>query len=151
LTHHPDCGVKVAGRRVPIEAMQRLCIDAHATLLPDVPMAGWDVALTNKGMLLLETNLSCNFFRGTFDEDKYFGFVHDYFSMLDQDVNHADLLQQRSACQKGRAFRRPSCVSTAESGNGSEPSDDASSAETPTPPDSDSDEGMHLRARGRSA
>ena len=31
--------------------------------MPDVPLAGWDVAFTDKGMLLLEANLSCNFFR----------------------------------------------------------------------------------------
>jgi hypothetical protein len=31
-------------------------------MLPDVPLAGWDVALTAEGACLLEVNLSCNFF-----------------------------------------------------------------------------------------
>jgi hypothetical protein len=85
-THHPDCGVKICGRQVPdIQMVKDLCINAHEKLLPDVPMAGWDVALTNKGALLLETNLSCNFFRGTFDEDYYFNMVHEYFMMLDSE------------------------------------------------------------------
>jgi glutathione synthase/RimK-type ligase-like ATP-grasp enzyme len=48
-------------------------------MMPGVPLAGWDVALTNKGMVLLEANLSCNFFRGSFDKEAYFSFVDDYF------------------------------------------------------------------------
>jgi hypothetical protein len=92
LTHHPDCGAEVTGRQVPIEQMKALCVDAHSTLLPDVPMAGWDVALTNKGVLLLETNLSCNFFRGTFDEDLYFNMVHEYFTVLEGDAEKIPLM-----------------------------------------------------------
>jgi hypothetical protein len=30
-------------------------------------------------MVLLEANLSCNFFRGSFDKEAYFSFVDDYF------------------------------------------------------------------------
>jgi glutathione synthase/RimK-type ligase-like ATP-grasp enzyme len=41
-----------------------MVVQSHLTLLPDVPMVGWDVAMTNKGVVLLEVNLSCNFFRG---------------------------------------------------------------------------------------
>jgi hypothetical protein len=48
-------------------------------------MAGWDVAMTAEaGMCLLEVNLSCNFFRGRFDQKAYFGLVGEYFSFLDQ-------------------------------------------------------------------
>lgn len=43
---------------------------AHYLMLPDVPFVGWDVALTDKGIYLLEVNLSCNFFRGSFDKPK---------------------------------------------------------------------------------
>ena len=65
--------------------MRQLCEDAHYRLLPDVPMAGWDVAMTAEaGMCLLEVNLSCNFFRGRFDQKAYFGLVGEYFSFLDQ-------------------------------------------------------------------
>jgi len=86
MTHHPDTGVEIAGRVVPdITAVREICTEAHLKMMPDVTMAGWDVALTTQGMCLLEANLSCNFFRGTFDKDKYFGMVHDYFLMLDHE------------------------------------------------------------------
>ena len=60
-----------------------LACRAHKELLPEVPLSGWDVALTNKGMLLLECNLSCNFFYGSFDKDYYFKFVDDFFTAFD--------------------------------------------------------------------
>lgn len=34
-------------------------------------------------MFLLEVNLSCNFFRGTFDTKLYFEILHRYMSELD--------------------------------------------------------------------
>lgn len=86
ITEHPDVpGKKVTGHVIPdIEGIRKLCEDAHYRLLPDVPLAGWDVALTEEaGMCLLETNLSCNFFRGTFDQKEYFRFVSEYFEFLD--------------------------------------------------------------------
>ena len=50
-----------------------------------MPLAGWDVALTKEaGMCLLEVNLSCNFFRGTFDQREYFKFCNEYFAFLDK-------------------------------------------------------------------
>merc|ERR1711966_51354 len=87
VTEHPDTGRPVTGAVIPeIEKIKKLCQDAHFKLLPDVPLAGWDVALTEEaGMCLLEVNLSCNFFRGTFDQRSYFGFVNDYFSFLDKE------------------------------------------------------------------
>jgi len=148
VTHHPDCGAEVTGRQVPIEAMKHLCVEAHRILLPDVPMCGWDVALTNKGMVLLETNLSCNFFRGTFDEDLYFNFVHEYFCMLDGDGDHAKTLREQMAASKkvfrnsGTLFRRDSDMNSTE----------VDSSATPTPPDSDSDLEPHqslVRRRSR--
>jgi len=39
--------------------------------------------MTNKGTCLLEANLSCNFFRGSFDQKAYFDFVDSYFQLLD--------------------------------------------------------------------
>ena len=76
-THHPDADIEVTGRVVPdIGALRALCERAHGLMMPGVPLAGWDVALTaESGACLLEANLMCNFFRGTFDLDAYLGFV----------------------------------------------------------------------------
>lgn len=52
-------------------------------MMPDVPIVGWDVAFTPTGIFLLEVNLSCNFFRGTFDLHDYVVFVDEYFRDLE--------------------------------------------------------------------
>ena len=60
-------------------------------------MCGWDVALTNnEGMLLLEGNFSCNFFRGDFDQEWYFKFCEDYFIEMEQRRAH------RKAAKEGQ-------------------------------------------------
>jgi len=86
ITEHPDSGARITGHTIPdIEGIRELCENAHFKLLPDVPLAGWDVAITKEaGMCLLEVNLSCNFFRGTFDQKEYFKFCNEYFSFLDK-------------------------------------------------------------------
>jgi len=108
---HPDTGKTLKGLSLGYryEAMQNLCIDAHRTMMPDVPLAGWDVAVTEdiavlprqekneddkedgkseskESMVLLEANLSCNFFRGVFDKDAYYHLVDEYFELLDKKV-----------------------------------------------------------------
>lgn len=87
ITEHPDTGMRISGHVIPdIEGIRTLCEEAHFRLLPDVPLAGWDVAITREaGMCLLEVNLSCNFFRGTFDQPAYFEFVNEYFAFLDEE------------------------------------------------------------------
>ena len=80
---HPDNGCNVTGATIPgfQERVLKLAEDAHTKLLPRVPMAGWDVVLSKEhGACLLEVNLSCNFFRGSFDEAKYVDFIADYFT-----------------------------------------------------------------------
>lgn len=75
-THHPDGNPKdsipVTGNVVPdIQGLLRLACNAHAKLCPRVPFCGWDVVLSNHPTVpicLLEVNLSCNFFRGSFDK-----------------------------------------------------------------------------------
>ena len=57
---------------------------SHFSLMPDVPIVGWDVAFTPQGIFLLEVNLSCNFFRGSFDIPSYVCFVDDFFRDLEQ-------------------------------------------------------------------
>jgi len=85
VTHHPDTGVPITGVVIPnMKEMMDFVRKAHLRLIPHVPLCGWDVAFTeNHGVLLLEGNLSCNFFRGDFDQEKYFKFVKDYFITLD--------------------------------------------------------------------
>jgi hypothetical protein len=53
-------------------------------LVPDVPLVGWDVALTPQGVSLLEINISCNFFNGSYDRQGYTAFVRDYLVALEQ-------------------------------------------------------------------
>lgn len=85
-THHPDTGGIITGKVVPnIEGIMKLVSEAHLRLNPHVPMCGWDVALTkDHGMLLLEVNFSCNFFRGMFDKSWYYDFVDDYFLKMEE-------------------------------------------------------------------
>ncbi len=76
----------ITGEVIPdIQDKLALVADAHYKLLPDVPLVGWDVALTSKGVYLLEVNLSCNFFRGSFKLAPYVRFVHDYFVALEEE------------------------------------------------------------------
>ena len=64
-------------------AISKLCTEAHRLLLPDVPLVGWDVALTKEhGPVLLELNISCNFFMGRVDQHAYISFMLDHFNAL---------------------------------------------------------------------
>eukprot|EP01126_Amoeba_proteus_P008722 TRINITY_DN13285_c0_g1_i1.p1 TRINITY_DN13285_c0_g1~~TRINITY_DN13285_c0_g1_i1.p1 ORF type:complete len:365 (+),score=57.67 TRINITY_DN13285_c0_g1_i1:473-1567(+) len=85
ITYHPDgCEILVTGTNISkISKILIICEKAHLKLLPDVPLAGWDVAMTNKGIFMLEVNLSCNFFRGSFDQKLYFHILDDYMRELD--------------------------------------------------------------------
>merc|ERR1719277_2920564 len=78
---HPDgTDIKVTGAQIPNwEAIKKVVSDAHDKMITRVPLVGWDVCLTAEhGVCLLEANLSCNFFRGSFDQAKYFGFIDQY-------------------------------------------------------------------------
>jgi hypothetical protein len=69
---HPDGDIAVSGNYVPdIKGILALVEQSHFKMCPDVPFAGWDVVLSADPKLpvcLLEVNLSCNFFRGSFDK-----------------------------------------------------------------------------------
>lgn len=88
---HPDGDIAVSGNYVPdIKSMLTLVEHSHFKMCPDVPFAGWDVVLSSDPKLpvcLLEVNLSCNFFRGSFDkkvcdsEKNVYWFSHS-FSMI---------------------------------------------------------------------
>ena len=79
-TRHPDTNRVVTGVQLPgFAQMLQTCSRAHELLCPRVPLCGWDLALTKEaGPCLLEVNLSCNFFKGTFDRPAYFKFMEDY-------------------------------------------------------------------------
>lgn len=83
---HPDNGKTYEGIQIPdFQAKLQTCIEAHEKLCPEVPIAGWDLALTKEaGPCLLEANLSCNFFKGSFDQKWYFEFIKDYFIFCEQ-------------------------------------------------------------------
>ena len=82
---HPDTGVQIEGELLPdMAAIRQLVVDAHHRMCPAVPLVGWDVALTTEGMCLLEGNLSCNFFRASFDRAAYYAFVEDVIVHLER-------------------------------------------------------------------
>lgn len=86
ILHYSGDGRLVSGAKIPdLKSKLELVTDAHFKLLPDVPLVGWDVALTTQGVCLLEVNLSCNFFRGSFNVPRYVNFVHDYFVALEDE------------------------------------------------------------------
>lgn len=69
---HPDGDIPVSGNYVPdIQNVLALVEESHFKMCPDVPIAGWDVVFSTNPQVpicLLEVNLSCNFFRGSFDK-----------------------------------------------------------------------------------
>ncbi|GMH50059.1 hypothetical protein TrLO_g5079 [Triparma laevis f. longispina] len=83
FTSHPDNSKLVTGSKIKnIKQMLNICEEAHMKALPGVPMVGWDVVLCDEdsvegGICLLEVNLSCNFFRGIFDEPRWWRFVQE--------------------------------------------------------------------------
>lgn len=87
FSEHPDCGKAVTGRKVPdIQKLVDVCTNAHQKCCPNVPLCGWDVALTTDPtapICLLEVNLSCNFFQATVDFPKYFEFVDAHLKHLE--------------------------------------------------------------------
>lgn len=102
-SHHPDGDdIAVSGEVVPdIKGILTLVQDAHLKMCPDVPLAGWDVVLSSDPKVpvcLLEVNLSCNFFRGSFDKQVYLDFIDKSFASLQADRLTAD--------QQGKVFKR---------------------------------------------
>ena len=103
----PETGLMVAGRPFPGWADAcAACVRAHRELLLDVPLVGWDVAIVDEDQeeeedegesgtprsarpcrrknrpLLLEANLSLNFFGGPCDRAGYASFVVQTFAAL---------------------------------------------------------------------
>jgi len=91
ISKHPDTAKKLTGERlVGASDAAALCERAHASLMPTVPLAGWDVAFctpkngaSQPELVLLEANLSCNFFRGNVAWDEYGALVDEHFAAID--------------------------------------------------------------------
>ncbi len=75
-----------------------LCTGAHRRLLPDVPLVGWDVALSAEhGPVLLELNISCNLFLGAVEEWDYHTFLGEHVSALQIKVGKVPALPESCA------------------------------------------------------
>jgi len=91
ITAHPDTGLDLEGKRLPgASEAAELCERAHDMLMPGVPLAGWDVAFcpsktggAEPELILLEANLSCNFFRGDIDWTSYADLLDEHFLAID--------------------------------------------------------------------
>merc|ERR1712228_1136266 len=79
---HPDTQVDLEGKELTCarDAVE-MCVDAHRRLMPNVPAIGWDVGVADgHGAVLLEANISCNFFGGLYDSQHYLRIVDTYFA-----------------------------------------------------------------------
>merc|ERR1712038_391975 len=89
---HPDTGLVYPGKVLPgASKAAKLCEEAHQAMMPGVPLAGWDVAFCpsrdgskEPELVLLEANLSCNFFRGSIAWDEYASLLDEHFAALDK-------------------------------------------------------------------
>jgi hypothetical protein len=67
-----------------VQQVMKTVMHAHLVATPDVPLVGWDVALTPEGVYLLEMNLSCNLFSGAFDSDGFYRSMFQYFQAVEE-------------------------------------------------------------------
>jgi hypothetical protein len=108
ITQHPDTGATLLGARVPCwqEALELAL--ATARILPQVPLIGWDIAVTGRGPVLVEANNSPDFRlvemcerRGAFDDElkEFLGFIGKIWSNAKR-KDEAKLKQSRSKAVK---------------------------------------------------
>ena len=83
---HPDPpNATITGYEIPgLKDAITTVTNAHFKMLAEVPIVGWDVCFTTHGVCFLEVNLSCNFFRGSFDIPCYLAHVEQYFKKLEK-------------------------------------------------------------------
>jgi hypothetical protein len=83
--HPDDPQPLVTGKVIPgMQMALDIVVASHYKLMRDVPIVGWDVTFTPNGIYLLEVNLSCNFFRGSFDMAEYIAFVDAHWSHIER-------------------------------------------------------------------
>ncbi len=82
---HTETNKLVTTKEIPdFLKITNICEQVHKKLLPDIPIAGWDIALTEEiGICLVEVNLSCNLFCAEFDKKFYNKFLYNWFTNLD--------------------------------------------------------------------
>jgi hypothetical protein len=71
-----------------MDVAMKTVTESHFKLLAEVPIVGWDVCFTPQGIVLLEVNLSCNFFRGSFSVPPYLAHVEQYFKSIEALEQH---------------------------------------------------------------
>lgn len=82
---HPESNKLITGLSIPcndLENIKKICVEGHTELLNNIPIVGWDVALTSEGIMILECNLSCNLFYGKFNKKIYFELVETIFRSI---------------------------------------------------------------------
>jgi hypothetical protein len=130
---------QVLGQQVPnMQEALAIVKKAHYTMMPEVPIVGWDVAFTSKGIFLLEVNLSCNFFRGTVDIPHYIDFVHRQWLQLEKiaqlnadfQENHTTTTSPTEKSIKPRHSTSGSALAHQNAGNTSSGNLNASSSST---------------------
>jgi len=97
VTHHPDTGRRIEGMFVPNWTdITKLAIEA-ANLLDGLPLVGWDIAPTESGAVLVESNITPDF---------QIHQISDRRGILD--ATFEDFLKQRKsdAASMRRSFRR---------------------------------------------
>jgi len=117
---HPDAPhPQVSGKIIPnIHEVLKICVDSHTKMMPEVPLVGWDVAFTDKGIKLLEVNLSCNFFRGSFDHNAYIKFVDAYWrdlTVIEEEKMYNTLREERLKELKEKLLKTTEIPSTSSS------------------------------------
>ena len=79
---HPESNKLITGLSInynDLENIKKICVEGHTKLLKNIPIVGWDVALTSEGIMILECNLSCNLFYGKINKKIYFNLVEYIF------------------------------------------------------------------------
>ncbi|KAI8468551.1 MAG: hypothetical protein J3K34DRAFT_477654 [Monoraphidium minutum] len=105
---HPQSGHLIAGQVIPDwwQSAAGLALQAHALLMPGVPLVGWDVALPAEGgPCLLELNISCNLFNGDYDREGYADLLASFFAELgraEEEQRRQQRQQQRRGAARGR-------------------------------------------------
>lgn len=104
LTHHPDTGAALVGRRIPCWAEARAAALAAAALAPSFRILGWDVAITPEGPVLVEGNGDPGHRVAQTASGQ--GALTDRFRALMAEIEAEERARARMAGRRGRARRR---------------------------------------------